>query len=307
MQHISGPGLFAVEVVGESHYQAWLERLCGGRSEESAEVYVRANLVFDDKNPYDRTAVRIDIQFGTVGHLSREDAKRFRWAMRTWGVRDRSVSCDAVIVGGWERRNGQRGHFGIKLDLPPFETLAHRDDEPAQPARRGRRRGPSNDTPSVIGIGGAVLLLTLLGLCVWCGSGGDRKVPQEEPPQQQPAAQRLQQPKPKWRNVPRKLVVGAEAKLASTNGEGFVRLIRTKELHKQWHTAIAEKNERKQLDVATAGGIPIVPVDDGARVKVLLLKPEVASVEVIDGRKAGEVGYCRPDELDPGADRIPVE
>jgi len=29
--------------------------------------------------------------------------------------------CDAIIVGGWDRGNGDEGNFGVKLDLAPVD------------------------------------------------------------------------------------------------------------------------------------------------------------------------------------------
>jgi len=39
---IEGDGQFGFQVVGESHYQRELERIAGGKSEESCEKYVDA-------------------------------------------------------------------------------------------------------------------------------------------------------------------------------------------------------------------------------------------------------------------------
>ncbi len=44
---LDGAGTFEIEVVGESHYQAALERICGGRSEDGAEKHCRATLVLE--------------------------------------------------------------------------------------------------------------------------------------------------------------------------------------------------------------------------------------------------------------------
>ena len=52
-------------------------------------------MVPESDNPHDSEAVRIEIQDQTVGYLDRETARSF-----------------------WDRGDGDRGHFGVKLDLP---------------------------------------------------------------------------------------------------------------------------------------------------------------------------------------------
>lgn len=108
-------GSFKVEVVGESNYQAALERICGGRSRDGAEKYVTATLVPEDSNPYDENAVRVDIGGVTVGYLSRHAAKTYR---KRLGASVGSRDCAAVIRGGWERGRKDRGDFGVRLELP---------------------------------------------------------------------------------------------------------------------------------------------------------------------------------------------
>jgi hypothetical protein len=115
---LAGPGTFEVEVVGESHYQDALERICGGRSEDGAEKYCRATLILDDSNPYDKKAVRIDVDGATVGYLSREGAGVYRQRLKEAGHPRLRGTCDAVIRGGWDRGNGDTGNFGVRLDLP---------------------------------------------------------------------------------------------------------------------------------------------------------------------------------------------
>jgi hypothetical protein len=112
------PGTYEVDVVGESHYQEALERICGGRTEDSQQVEVKALLIPDDNNPHDSEAVRVDIQDETVGYLDRETARSYRERMAEAELTGVVLRCDAIIVGGWDRGGGDRGHFGVKLDLP---------------------------------------------------------------------------------------------------------------------------------------------------------------------------------------------
>jgi hypothetical protein len=114
----NGPGTYNVDVVGESHYQKALERICGGRTENSQRLVVEAFLVLEDDNPRDSKAVRISIQGKTVGYLDRETARSFRKQIAGIRMTGVAAKCSAIIVGGWDRGGGDRGHFGVKLDLP---------------------------------------------------------------------------------------------------------------------------------------------------------------------------------------------
>lgn len=118
---LPGPGVYGVDIVGESNYQSALEKICGGREEESARKKVKALLVLEDENPHDSKAVRVDIDGETVGYLSRKEARQYRARLKEAGYPSLLGRCDAIIVGGWDRGRGDRGHFGVKLDLPTEE------------------------------------------------------------------------------------------------------------------------------------------------------------------------------------------
>lgn len=114
----NGPRTFSVEVVGESNYQIALERICGGRTEEGHKLEVDALLKLEDDNPYDDRAVAVVIDNDLVGYLSRDTARSFRKSLAAVAPGASLATCSAIIVGGWEREDGDRGHFGVKLDLP---------------------------------------------------------------------------------------------------------------------------------------------------------------------------------------------
>jgi hypothetical protein len=115
---IPGPGTFSFPVVGESHYQTALASICGGYTEEGHDVVVEANLVLEDSNPHDPDAVRVDIKGETVGYLSRENARQYRNRLIEEGYPHVVAKCMANIRGGWDRGHGDKGYFGIWLDVP---------------------------------------------------------------------------------------------------------------------------------------------------------------------------------------------
>jgi hypothetical protein len=116
MRRWDGDGEFDCDIVGESFYQSALEQLAGGRSGESVEIECEAVLRPDNQNSHDANAVAVEIGGAVVGHLSRDSAAAYRRLLRTMGMDDEAIACDALIIGGWQRRGGS-GHFGVKLDF----------------------------------------------------------------------------------------------------------------------------------------------------------------------------------------------
>jgi hypothetical protein len=121
---ILGDGEFRFPIVGESHYQIEIEAIAGGRSEDGARnLLVEATLAREPTNPYDPNAVVVKIENQTVGYLSRDTAKLFCRALEESEFE--TVSCEAVINGGWDRGPDDRGHFGVCLNAAlPFRLQA---------------------------------------------------------------------------------------------------------------------------------------------------------------------------------------
>ena len=116
--HIDGLGTFDQEVVGESHYQRNLKRICGGYKNEGIRLRAVAVLVCEDGNEHDEQAVRVDIQGHTVGYLSREDARTYRKRIDKTGNEGITISCNAKVVGGRKTGVFSSTNFGVWLDLP---------------------------------------------------------------------------------------------------------------------------------------------------------------------------------------------
>lgn len=118
---LKGNQEFALEVVGESHYQEALEQICGPRTRNSVEQLHTALLILEDENPFDKNAVRVEIKEKTVGYLSRKVAIIYRQQLKAGGMPKANGECQAVIKGGWQKSNGEIGSYGVWLDIPVEE------------------------------------------------------------------------------------------------------------------------------------------------------------------------------------------
>jgi hypothetical protein len=112
---------FDFEVVGESHYQRALARLAGDHGDDSPRLETVATLVPETNNRHDKSAVRVDIGGHTVGYLSREDARSFRRRLGRLKLSGQTTTCNAIIIGGFITGDGSRAHYGVALDMKPFE------------------------------------------------------------------------------------------------------------------------------------------------------------------------------------------
>lgn len=75
--NLPGPGTYAIDVVGESKYQHELEEICGRRAYESQEKMVVAILIYENNNPYDNQAIRVEVNRKTVAFGIRGQVLRF--------------------------------------------------------------------------------------------------------------------------------------------------------------------------------------------------------------------------------------
>lgn len=114
---------YPFDVVGEAHYQAELNEIVGGKTEEGHRHECVASIVLDDANQFDENAVAVDIRGRTVGYFPRHLARQYREWLRDWGLTTAVVSSRAMIVGGWDRGSGDVGNYGVKLDVElPFQA-----------------------------------------------------------------------------------------------------------------------------------------------------------------------------------------
>lgn len=114
-------GWQTLEVVGESHYQDHLWRIVGGVRGDPVRCPVQAVLDPEPENPHDGNAIRVHVDDGTVGYLSREDAAAYLpglCALRA--ERGRAIALEGHIVGGGSRAGGI-GMLGVFLDHDPTD------------------------------------------------------------------------------------------------------------------------------------------------------------------------------------------
>lgn len=111
---------FDFEIVGESNYQSTIKSLAGDHGKYSSGALFRALLVPED-NPYDHLAVRVDAEGGgTVGYMSKDDARSFRRRLAAKRLGDSITLCRAQVTGGGTR-NGEKFSYGVRLAIKPFE------------------------------------------------------------------------------------------------------------------------------------------------------------------------------------------
>ena len=117
LPQIEGDDSFSLAVVGESSYQAALERICGRRTRDGHDVVTLASLTLEDDNPHDSMAVRVAIQGQTVGYLTRDKARAYRDRLAARGHLQPAATCRARIRGGWYRGADDVGSYGVQLDV----------------------------------------------------------------------------------------------------------------------------------------------------------------------------------------------
>ena len=123
-----------LQVVGESFHQEELERIVGGKREESAELYTVAVIRREPDNPADPQALAVEIDAQIVGHIGRQDALAWRPLIEQIENAGAVALCAAQIRGGWRRSSGEEGHFGVVLFVGPPEQALPRSSQ-------GQKRG----------------------------------------------------------------------------------------------------------------------------------------------------------------------
>jgi len=110
---LRGDGGYSARVTGTSDYQEELERMVGGRTEDSASHHAVATLTAAPGTG----VVLVSIDGVHIGYMRPADAIRLPEALQENGISGLPVKVRAAIVGGWDRGPENRGHFGVRLDL----------------------------------------------------------------------------------------------------------------------------------------------------------------------------------------------
>lgn len=111
---LNGPGAFLIQVVGESFYTESFKALFGPEAYTRTQRRCLAVLRLLDDNRHDQNAVGVYVNGLQIGHLSRDDAKRYRRLL--WDknlTHHRALAVDVQLYAGDER-----GLFSARLDLP---------------------------------------------------------------------------------------------------------------------------------------------------------------------------------------------
>ncbi|MDL1909738.1 hypothetical protein FBQ81_03445 [Chloroflexi bacterium CFX6] len=132
---------YSQQVVGESHYQAALERI--------AEDYPRrfvdsVDLYLEDDNRYDSNAVAVAVEGETVGYLPKDDAIKYRQHIEELGYPNAIGTCAGKLIGGGE---GRSYGFMLDLDLDALEIQSHYTMRELRVAAKQKKQPPSQSVP----------------------------------------------------------------------------------------------------------------------------------------------------------------
>ncbi|KAB0653155.1 hypothetical protein F7P73_08130 [Acinetobacter bohemicus] len=101
--------VYNYEIVGEQSYQNNLYRIAGKKEEDSKFVEVMAMAISEPSNPFDKNAVKIEINGLLVGYINKNDA-------RLVAGKKIKKAIPAVVVGGWLDDDSE-GSYGVKLAI----------------------------------------------------------------------------------------------------------------------------------------------------------------------------------------------
>lgn len=104
-----------LDIVGESHYQKALERMCGKKNQDGYRVPVDVTLKREPKNKHDKNAVMCLVNSTLVGYINRDGAYALQSFLLEMEKRKLAVQLPAEIRGGWKRGKKDEGDFGVKI------------------------------------------------------------------------------------------------------------------------------------------------------------------------------------------------
>lgn len=121
---------YCFDIVGESSYQDSIKKICDDQinylvnldTTKNSPQSLKAKLIPEDSNKYDNKAIRVDINGLTVGYFDRKSARNFRSRLSSMKLTGKTTICDALVIGGGTKANGEKLHYGIRLDIEPFDS-----------------------------------------------------------------------------------------------------------------------------------------------------------------------------------------
>jgi collagen type III alpha len=132
-----GQGWADTDVVGESNYGEAIRRLLPkGLGEDGEEVFIDVLLVREPGNRYDRNAIAVRAETGTVGYLPRETAVRYSPVLDTLassgGVAQTSARVWGCIRQEWDS-NRKSFSGSVRIALPEPHMLFPANPPPEAP------------------------------------------------------------------------------------------------------------------------------------------------------------------------------
>jgi hypothetical protein len=114
--HLQGSENFGFPIVGESFYQKNIAKIAGAKKPNGVEVKTKAVVFLDPFNRHDNQSVRIEMEGFIVGHLSKENAQKYRAWLKQNNLSKATCQADAIITGGWLRDDSE-GYYSVSLDF----------------------------------------------------------------------------------------------------------------------------------------------------------------------------------------------
>ncbi len=118
---LAAGGSVKVSGVSFGARQDLIRKHAGEKTEDGAEYkQLVAQLILDFKNPHDEcNAVAVFFGFDHVGFIPREEAPNWHEVIGDLKAAQLPASCEAEIVGGWQRSCDDEVYYGIRLNAVP--------------------------------------------------------------------------------------------------------------------------------------------------------------------------------------------
>jgi hypothetical protein len=108
---------YTFNIVGESQFQDVLAQIAGPKTPDGAKVEKTAQIVDDDDNEHDESAIAVLIGGRVVGFIPRAVAASMRADLARINPAGHPITCHAKVVGGWRDADGHEAHYGVKLSI----------------------------------------------------------------------------------------------------------------------------------------------------------------------------------------------